>query len=228
MTTTIDQTATVTNDPAAHAALRAAHEGSYRFPQGFAGFTANFTVVFGTVGDFRSIAGSVEVVDPRTVEITADGSDELAGWVKKELASMAGHRWGTPYEQGDGRWTLTIDASSDHPLGRLVTVHDDPFKSSYRVRDGRISQVVRTMGQTTFTISMQSHRPAPDGTVLPETFTVAFWDLAVGRLTRSDIYADAYAEVDGVLLPAVRRVLSATDAGIEGREFRLSGWKLRA
>lgn len=141
---------------------------------------------------------------------------------------MAGHRWGTPYEQGDGRWTLTVANESEHPLGRLITVHDDPFKSSYRVRDGRITQVNRSMGPMSFTISMQSHTPANDGKQLPETFTVTFWDGRNGRLTRSDIYTDRYESVGGVTLPAERRVLSAKDAGITGREIRLSNWKLRS
>lgn len=227
MSTTAERTTDVSNDPNAHEVLKEAHYGSYRFPAEFAGFTADFTAAEGGKDGFTVVSGSLEVSDPRTIAVSGAEGD-LAEFVKKEVGSMAGHRWGTPYEQGDGRWTLTIADESEHPLGRLITVHDDPFKSSYRVRDGRITQVNRSMGPMSFTISMQSHTPATDGKQLPETFTVTFWDGRSGRLTRSDIYTDRYESVGGVTLPAERRVLSAEDDGITGREIRLSNWKLRS
>ncbi len=227
MTRTTEQQPSVENDPAAHDVLRGAHDGSYRFPAGFPGFSAEFSVVESGPSGSTSTSGKIDVVDAKSVEIAgADG--ELADFVKKEVASMAGHRWGTPYEQGDGRWTLTIAEDNGDPLGRLIAVHDDPLASTYRVRAGRISQVARSMGPMSFTISMQSHIMTSDGEHLPETFTVTFWDAGTGRMTRSDIYTDRYERVGGVTLPAFRRVLTATDSGIVGREIELSNWRLRS
>jgi hypothetical protein len=215
--------APVRNDPNAHDALRAAHDGGYRFPEGFHGFTAAVAVteIQADGAEVRRGAGSVTIGGPRAIELALDG-DDLASWVRGELASMAGHRWPTPYEQADGRWTLSIGVETASPLGRLITVHDDPFQSAYRLRDGRISQVIRTMGGTRFTITIQGHTPTDDGRVLPATFTVSYWDTAEGRLTRADAYTDRYAVIDGVWLPRSRRVVTATDAGFVARELALS------
>lgn len=217
---------TVANEPEAHDVLRTAHDGGYRFPIGFKGFSADLSVSEGTPDGVSHLAGSVIVGGPRAIEVDASGPDALAAFAKQELASMAGHRWPTPYEESDGRWTLTIEEETGNPLGRLVTVHDDPFRSSYRLRDGRIVQVIRQMGPTRFTISIQDHTPTTDGRVLPAEFTVTYWNLESGRLTRADAYTDRYAVVDGVSVPGNRRVLTATDDGFVAREMTLSNVEL--
>jgi hypothetical protein len=209
---------TISNDPKAHTLLRAAHEGGYRFPRGFAGFAATVRVVDGE----HAASGRVKVRSPQDVSLEIDAGAATTAWLQHEIASMAGHRWPTPYEESDGRWTLTVESDDAHPLGRLVRVHDDPFQSSYRVRDGRIAQITRQMGPRRFSIIPHEHTITPDGRALPSHFTVVFWDLDQGRLVRSDAYQDQYVPVDGVYLPASRRVVSADDAGITVRELALS------
>jgi hypothetical protein len=208
----------VTNDPAAHALLRAGHDTGYRFPIGFAGFAA--TVYFRDGA--ASATGRVEVRSPRDLALTIDADEAGQTWLKQEIASIAGHRWPTPYEAADGRWTLTLGDDADHPLGRTVLVHGDPFGSSYRVRDGRISQVHRRMGPTRFTITILAHATTPDGRTLPSAFTVAYWEVAAEHLTRADAYNDRYLEIDGIMLPAGRRVVSFADGGQTVRELVLS------
>lgn len=212
---------TVPNDPAAHEALRTAHEGGYRFPEGFNGFTATVSIIEANGGAVRHGSGSATVGGAPAIAIGLDAEDDLAAWAKGEIASMAGHRWPTPYEKSDGRWTLTIEDETVSPLGRLVTVHDDPFQSAYRVRNGRISQVIRTMGKTRFTITIQSHSAADDARVLPAEFSVSYWDTDTNRMTRSDAYTDRYASIDGVWVPRSRRVVTAADSGFVARELEL-------
>ncbi len=222
--TTATTDAPVRNDQEAHALLRDAHAGAYRFPEGFAGFEAGLTFT----QDGQTTTGTVRVRGPRAIELeSAEGLDEVAlGWLRQELGSMAGHRWSAPYEAGDGRWTQTLGPDDGHPLGRQVLIHDDPFASSYRVRDGRIGQVNRQMGSTRFTITIQGHQTLADGRTLPAAFSVAFWDAEQGRLTRADVYADRYATVNGVELPAARRVATASDDGLTVRELVLSDHRL--
>ncbi|MCO5220360.1 MAG: DUF3386 domain-containing protein [Thermomicrobiales bacterium] len=215
----------VNNQPAAHALLRAAHDNGYRFPAGFPGFTSTIEVVESTAETTQKIAGTVTVSGPRATTLTTEATGDLATWAEREVASIASHRWPTPYEEGDGRWTLTTEDDPENALGQLIVVHDDPFTSRYRVRNGSITQVIRTMGPTSFTISMQQHQPAAGGTTLPAAYTVSFWD-ASGRLTRTDSYSDTYTTVDGATLPAGRRVLTATDDGFVGRDLTLSDIKL--
>lgn len=217
-----DTTVAVSNDPAAHEALRAAHDGGYRFPDGFNGFSGKLSVIEANDQAVRRGAGAATVGGPRSTVVELDTEDDLATWARTEVASMAGHRWPTPYEQSDGRWTLTIEDNTAHPLGRLVTVHDDQFQSSYRVRDGRISQVTRTMRTTRFTITIQSHTSTDDHRLLPAEFTVTYWDTASQRLTRADAYTDRYASINGVWIPKSRRVVTATDAGFVTRELELT------
>jgi hypothetical protein len=211
-------TATVVNDPVAHQMLRGAHDAGYRFPAGFGGFAA--TVTFSQDG--AAATGTVELRSPRAVTLTIAADETGQAWLRQEIASMAGHRSPTDYETGDGRYTLTLGPDDDHPLGRLVQFHDDPFASSYRLRDGRITQVNRRMGKTRFTIDVQEHVVTRDGRLLPAYFTVAYWDVEQDRLTRADTYADRYTVVEGVFLPAARRVSTADDTGITVRELRLS------
>lgn len=214
--------AVVANDPAAHAVLRQAHEAGYKFPAGFAGFTATLTFI----QDGAAVSGRVTVRAPRDIQFEIDADEAAIGWLKQEIGSMAGHRWPTSYEAGDGRWTLTLEDDAGHPLGQTVTVHDDPFGSSYRVRDGQISEVNRQMGGTRFTITILQHQTAADGRNLPSVFTVAYWDVNEGRLTRSDAYTDRYATVSGASLPVGRRVVTSTDTGQTTREMILNGHEL--
>lgn len=211
----------VTNDPAAHDTLRAAQANAYRFPVGFGGFTA--TISHESTGETAD--GTVTVNGPRAIEVDLMASETALGWVQREISSMAGHRWPSDYDQGDGRWPLTLE-DDGNPLGARIVLQGDQFSSSYRVRDGRISQVNRRMGPMRFTIHIQSHQPLSDGRTLPGTFTVSFWDLASGRLTRSDVYTDHYVEVDRTWLPASRRVVTTSDDGIVARAFSLSDYRL--
>lgn len=215
-------TGDASNDPAAHAALREAHAAGYKFPDGFAGFTATITFIH----DGEAVSGRVTVKAPREIEFDIAADEAALGWLRHEVGSMAGHRWPSPYEASDGRWTLTLDDDADHPLGQTVKVHDDPFDSSYRLRDGHISQVNRQMGGTRFTITILEHQTAVDGRVLPSLFTVAYWDTAEGRLSRADAYSDRYAVVAGTSLPVGRRVVTSSDTGQTTRELILNGHEL--
>ncbi|MGH2549513.1 MAG: DUF3386 family protein, partial [Thermomicrobiales bacterium] len=219
----VAQTATtVANNSEAHDLLRAAHERGYRFPAGFGGFSA--TVTLST--DSATTEGTVAVRAPRDLILDLDVPEEDAGWVRQEIASIAGHRWPAPYEQSDGRWTLTLGDDATNPLGQSIKVHDDPFDSGYRVRDGKISQVLRKMGPMRFTITMLDHQPAIDGRLLPSLFTVTFWDTESDRLTRSDAYTDGYVVVDGVTVPSYRRVVTFQDSGQSVRELTISNHNL--
>lgn len=212
----------VTNDPDAHAALRRAHDAGYKFPAGFAGFTATATLI----QDGEAVTGRVTVRAPREIEIELDADPAALGWLRRELGSMAGHRWPSAYEAGDGRWTLTLGDDAGHPLGQTVKVHGDPFDSAYRLRDGRISQVHRRMGGTRFTITILQHQATADGRTLPSHFSVASWDSASGRLTQSDAYTDRYAAIAGTYLPVGRRVVTSTDTGQTTRALIMNGHEM--
>lgn len=205
------------NDPAAHELLRAAHDAGYRFPPDFGGFRA--TVQFH--GDDTTATGTVEVRTSRELALDIDADENIRGWLQQEIASIAGHRWPMPYSEADGKYSLSLEGTGDHPLGQLIRVNDDRYDSSYRVRDGRITQVSRRIGGTRFSILIQDRVTAGDGRILPAQFTVAYWSVEENRLIRADAYTDSYAEAEGLHLPSLRRVITADDSGLVTRELRL-------
>ncbi|MGC4190291.1 MAG: DUF3386 family protein [Thermomicrobiales bacterium] len=218
--------AAVTSSSEAHAMLKDAHGRSYRFPEGFHGFTADVAVTQAKGDAVVRASGMVTVAGPRAVQVELDGDEALAAWAKQELASMAGHRWPTSYEESDGRYELTFGDDADHPLGPELTFQNDPFSSAYRVVDGAISQVTRSMGPMRFTITMQRHEPAADGRSLPSEFTVSYWNTKEGRLVRADGYRDRYTEVGGVSVPESRTVVTAEDGGFTTHRLVVSNVRL--
>lgn len=224
MATTTERGAPTTNDPAAHALLRGAHEATYHFAPDFGGFRAALELSH----DAGAAAGTVEVRSPREIALAVAADEEALAWARQELGSLVGHRWDAPYEAGDGRYTQTLGPDDGHPYGQLVRLHDDRFASSYRVRDGQIAQVNRRMGAMRFTIHIQERRAAGANRTLPTHFTVTYWDAERGRLVRGDTYRDRYVEVDGVPLPASRLVVTASDDGLAYRRLELTGHELLA
>jgi hypothetical protein len=225
MTATADRaTAPIANDPAAHALLREAHDATYHFAADFAGFEAavNFRL------DDQEVAGRVRVPSPRAIDLDLAVDEAGQKWVRQELGSMVGHRWYAPYEQGDGRQTLTLGPTDGHPYGQIVQMHGDRFSSSYRVQHGQISQVNRTMGPMRFSIHIQERVTLGDGRSLPTHFTVVYWRGDPEQLVRTDIYQDTYTEVAGVYLPAGRLVTTVEDGTATYRRMALSGHTLLA
>ena len=212
----------VGNDARAHELLRAAHDAAYRLPPGFGGFAARIVYEY----DGGRAEGTVRVAGPRAIEPEIDVDDEARGWLTREIASMAGHRWHLPYEDADGKHMLDLRPEDDSLLGQFIVVANDRLDSSYRVQSAEISQVNRTMGQMRFSIQIQERLAAPDGRTLPSHFTVFYWSTADGRLTRTDVYRDEYVAVDEVYLPFARRIITADDAGISARCLTFTGHRL--
>lgn len=215
-----------TTNEVAHGVLREAQQAAYRFPEGFFGFRAHVTITEATSGGTKTASGTVTVGGPRSIELALEGDETLAQWGKQEIGSVAGHRWPTSYEESDGRYGLVLDEDPHHPLGSQITFQDDPFASVYRVANGRISQVTRSMGSMRFTITMQRHSETPDGRALPSEFTVSYWNTQQDRLTRSDIYSDRYQVVENVSIPATRTIVTADDTGFTTRVLEFSDVQL--
>jgi hypothetical protein len=212
----------VRNDPAAHDLLRGAQLTDYHFPDGFAGFSAEITYA-----DAESQAvGAAAVRTPNEVMLEIDASQPAMEWIRRELSSMAAHRWPFEYEQGDGQLSLTFGANDGHPLGRLIEANGSRFALSYRVNEGRIVQINRQMGETRFSVNILEHVQTADTRLLPTYFTVSYWDVPGGRLIRSNAYSDRFALHEGILLPASRRVITVDDTGVTVRELTLTGYQL--
>ncbi|HVQ91376.1 MAG TPA: DUF3386 family protein [Mycobacteriales bacterium] len=200
--------------------LRAAQVNGYRFPAGFTGFRAGLVLPDGS-------SGQVTARSPREIEVTAAAGAAEVGWVRGEIASIVGHRWPATYEDGDGRWEKRVE-DDGHPLGPLIVLTGDPYHSSYRVQDGHISVIDRTMARARFLIVIDSRVTLPDGRALPAHFHVAFWSVPEGRLERVETFQHRYTEVAGVQLPALVRVDTVDDAGLTVRQFTVTDHEVLA
>jgi hypothetical protein len=202
--------------------MRGVHEAVHRYPPGFPGLRASLLLVTAP-GDAHRGWATVAPGRGPLVELDAPAQDRR--WCEAELASLTGHRWHSDYDAADGRHPKRLGPPDGSPLGAEVVI-GDAMASRYRVRDGRIAQVTRTAGGTRFSIVIGASEEAPGGGTVSTDFTVAFWDVATGRLVRTDAYRDRYVPRGELLLPASRRVATADDDGIHVREVVLDRHEL--
>ena len=202
--------------------LQAAHDRAYHYPDNFAGFKAS--IQYST--DEKTSEGNISIHSPSDIKLELAGKEDELKLLQREIASLCGHRWHAPYSAGDGRYTLSLDENAEHPLGQLVIFQDDPFKSSYRIKDGSIVQVNRQMGTAKFTIYIQEHTWIEGTSTLPRQFIVAFWDTEQKRLVRNIIYTDHYVPIEGYYLPSSRRMIVYNDEGISAHVITFSAHEL--
>ena len=211
------QAVAVQDDPDARELLRQAFDRTSRWRADFVGFTA--TLVVNDDGALHR--GTARVAMPRAVEVSVPEAG-LQQWAQQQLGMMAGHRAYRSFDQADGKYTLTLGPEDSHPLGRLVCIHGDGMNSRYRVRDERICQIQRSMERVKFTINIDETTMTRNGHVLTTRFTVYYFSPSSGQLSQVESFVDDYAEVQGVVVPRLRRVTFAEQGETKVRELLLS------
>jgi Protein of unknown function (DUF3386) len=213
--------ATTVEESRADALLRSAQESAYKFPEGFAGFTANLQVDTDE-SQFGVVVRGPRDVQPDPAEPAPDG--EAVQWALGELGGIVAHRWPQDYAEGDGRWRKRVVPEAATAAGELVAFEDDPFTSSYRVLDGQLTEVHRAPGESRFTIVIGARQKIGEKYV-PSAFSVYHWSSEA--LTKVDMYVDEFVEVGGVWLPSLRRVTTGDANGLATRQLRLSDHTLQ-
>lgn len=188
----------------ARALLKDAHDQRATLGKNFPGFRADLIVHRdGTVW-----RGSITFTPPMRLEVVLP-DDKAQPMAQHELQSMIAHRLGTRrFEEGDGRYTLTLGPDDAHPLGRLIYLND-PIRSSYRVRDAQVLQVHRTAEGRRFTITILENQRTSEGQYLPKHFTVSYFAADTGALLKTETFTDEYRLLGGFYLPASRRIVVA-------------------
>lgn len=217
-------------DPAAYALLQEAHDARQVLPANFRGLTAD--VAFDDNG--KQSTGTFTYKPRGKSEVVMVGlAKEPQDWLEDQILSMMGHRSGSSFAQGDGRYPITFGADDHNPWGRLVLLNDG-MDSSYRVRDRQIVEVTRSMGDTRFTISVLQMMTTETGKYLSLHFGVSYRDAKTGALQRVEGFRDAYDKLTGtpygtIYLPSHRIVVSfdsgPTPAGL--RTIALNHIKLQ-
>ncbi|HEX7376485.1 MAG TPA: DUF3386 family protein [Pirellulales bacterium] len=186
--------------------------------RGFPGFTAKLA---GSVAG-RSCSGDVTVAADGGVTLNTDDA-AAREWLEEQLGSIVMHRAASDRPKGARpRLWFGDDENDDHPLGRLLIFDGGAFASSYRVKDRQITVVNRSLGRRNMTITVLDNQQTPEGTFLPRSYTVHYWDDATGRLTRSEAIDDRWTRVGGFDLPRSHTVTTSSDAGQNVRSFTLS------
>jgi hypothetical protein len=206
-----------TADPAAVALLKEAHDRRETFPAGFSGLTADVLVN----DNGKEAKGTLTYTSAGELKLTlSDASKAQEDWAKEQLGSAFGHRRADDFAQGDGSHPLTFVPDDHSPLGRLIALNDR-FKSTYRVKDGHITQVNRAMGSLRFTITVLEDKTLEGGKYLPSQFVVTYFDAATGAIKKVDAFSDRFVRVSHVWVPSARRVVTAENGDFITRTLAL-------
>lgn len=210
-------------DPAAWNLLKSTRETSQSFPANFAGVTVNIVL-----NDNGKVAkGTLSYEAGKSGELKVEGLDEdTKSWLNDQAMSVIAHRRGGDFAKGDGRHPITFGEDDNSPADRRVVLNDS-MKSSYRVRNGQVVEVDRTMGMDHFTITVLETTKTPDGKFLPRHFTITYFDAKSGALKRSEAFTDEYKQVDGIWFPASRRVVRAENGNVITRVIEFHNPKIR-
>ena len=191
-------------DPAAFALLKAAHDARQVLPDDFPGFTATMTLQAGG----KNYPGTVRFEKGKTAEVKFEGAaKDDVDWAVDQVQSTIGHRRGGDFAKGDGRHPLTFGTGPDaeNAFGKQILLNDF-MQSSYRVRDGKVTEVTRVSEKLRFTISVIQTKTTEGGKYLPQHFIVSYRDAKTGALQEVQAYRDAYAPIGGTWLPVSRSV----------------------
>lgn len=197
--------------------LEASHGMRETWGSNFPGFTANLRLHQGE----RTAEGSVTVSSKGEVTLKVLPAD-LQSTVEGTLRMIVGHRMagaGSDFTQA------TLAPADRHPQGTSVLLNDG-IKSFYRVRDGQIMQVNRTMGGSAFTIDILENTVVDGGRYLPHTYTVSYRDEKTGALQRVQSFQESYARVGDFWLPSERRVVTAANGDTTVSVLQLSDHQL--
>lgn len=182
--------------------LHAVHQMRETWDERFPGFFAQIRVE----QDGRSAEGTVRVSASGEVEVKLSDS-QLQAAAESLVRSIVAHR--RPVAPN---YTPTFAPADPHPQGRAILLNDQN-ESLYRIANGQIRQVNRTMGDSRFTIDILRNTLVEGGRYLPAAFTVTYREGKTGKLQRVQSVADRYERVGQYYLPAERRVVTASQEG---------------
>lgn len=209
------------DDPEAREALRKAFEKTWRWPEGFKGFSATLDVQ----EEGGTVSGGIEVNEAGKVQV-AFGSSVPGSWLQGQLEMMIVHRQYRTFDQSDGKHILTKGEEDSHPLGRIIRIHGDGMNSYYRLRNGRIAQINRKNPRVQFTIQVEESTPTEDGRQLTTRHTVFYFVPGKGDLKTVQCFSDQHVLVDGIYLPGVRSFTQNEGGSVVSRLLKFRDHKL--
>lgn len=177
--------------------------------------------------DGRPFDGKVTIDAAGSVQVETE-EHVVEPWVREQLESIAMHRGAGAEAASESAAPILrfAEQKDDHPLGRLLTFEGGRFASSYRIKDRQILVVNRRMGQLHMTITVLENERNPEGSFLPHSYTVQYWDAATGDLRRTETVQERWQRIGQWDLPTWHMVTTAAETGLTVRTFRLSQQQL--
>ncbi len=213
----------VKDDPKARALLRNAFENTARWQPDFNGFTADLTVNIGG----RESRGTVTIKSPKEVTVGLPDGDQQK-WAEGQIGMIAVHRGPRSFEEADGKYALTMEEDG-HPFGAKLNIHGS--HSFYRIKDGRITQINRTMAHPgmnpfAFTINVEESAVTQDRKTLTTRYTVYYYSPTDGKLTNVESFTDTHVRVGASDLPATRRIITYENGQVVVKQLTFANHKL--
>ena len=204
---------------------------AYRSLQSASESRESISSAFRWTGSFEATDGRETLIGTLTATtspkpvIAFEGSvsAESIEHVRAQLASLLMHRRSTPFAEGDGRSVVKWTGRSDDS-GREVSVADR-YGSTYRIKDGTVTEVVRTIDGKRLVLQVQSVERLPDGRYLSKRFT-STTSGPDGAVESQLVYEDRFTAVGNEWLPLERRVTGRSRGRDIKMSVRFSGYKV--
>lgn len=213
--------AVATLDSAAEELLRDARARRWVFPdEKFHGFRANVVLR----DDARAFTGKLEFKSVREMSFDLPGAGEdTLGWLRGVLAMNVAHRLqrtgGMPVPTD---FPVRFEAGAENALGPKIVFEGDPLGSSYRIRDGIITEVHRQMHGSLFTITTLEVVAGADGRTMPKHYVVTYFDPDTKAINGVAQYTEHYTDVNGIYLPTHIRVIETSGTTTTVRAIELN------
>ena len=209
------------NDPKARDLLQGAFSRTARWQPDFQGFQSDLRVNI----NGKETKGTVTVKGPKDVTVSID-DEEIQKWAQSQIAMIAVHRGPRSFEESDGKYGLTLEGDSSHPLGQRVNINGDGMGSWYRVKDNRITQINRKMPHMAFTINVEDSSVTQDQKYLTTRYTVYYFSPKDGSLQNVDSFSDSHTRISSSDLPATRRIISYENGEVVAKSLVFENHKM--
>ncbi|MGC9502845.1 DUF3386 family protein [Baaleninema sp.] len=205
--------------PSATQLFQEAYSNRYTWDADFPGYSATVLVQSGDASE----RGTVLVEADLNVSVYDIEDTDLRDFVKGQLQMEVIHRRRLPFEEihGDALFDLEGIDNSGAAIVREVGNEANAF---YRVKDGVITQVNRTLEGVKVTVDTLETRDTPQGIVVTQ-FQTQFRDPTVGTVLEQERVSDRYTQLAGYYVLAERSIEQVPESTVD--EFVMPDISLR-
>jgi hypothetical protein len=184
--------------------FRDAYEKRYTWDDQFPGYQAEVSVRWGEAVD----QGLVFVGPNGSVEIKNIEDDDTRQLIQQQLQMEIIHRQDRPF--ADAHRDRSFDlADTNEPGAVIVQEIGDPQQSSYKIKNHKIAQVHRVMGDVSVLVNTLGWISPPEG-YLPSHFQVEFRDVSTDELLEQDDVRDFHEKIGSYYLLTRREIRTSS------------------